>query len=127
MTSEQEKWLAFACHLGGALGAILFANLGFLVPLIIWLIKREESPHVNHHGKEALNFQLNMLLLGLALYLVLSLLRGSLFRPFDILQWHSLPWFSALLILNLVLSILASIEAYNGKKYSYPFIVRIVR
>ncbi|GBD36492.1 hypothetical protein HRbin36_01617 [bacterium HR36] len=127
MTSEQEKWLAFACHIGGAIGAVLLANLGFVVPLVLWLAKRHESPHVDQHGKEALNFQLNMLLLGLLLYLVLSLLRGSALRPLHILEWHSLPWFSALLLINIILSVLAGIEAYNGKPYYYPYIVRIVR
>lgn len=127
MSSEQEKWLAFACHVGGGLGAALLANLGFIVPLVIWLAKRRESALVDEHGKEALNFQLNMLGLGAVLYLVLSLIRGSIFRPGHVLEWHALPWFSALLVANIILSILAGIEAYHGKSYRYPWIIRLVR
>jgi len=127
MTSEQEKWLAWACHVGGGVGAILLANLGFLVPLVIWLAKRHESALVDSHGKEAVNFQLNMLIVGVLLYLVLSLLRGSLFRPLHILELQSLPWFSALDLINILLSVLAGIEAFNGRSYRYPFIVRIIR
>jgi len=125
--SQEEKWLAFACHVGGAIGAVLLPNLGFLVPLILWLAKRQQSAYVDRHGKEALNFQLNMLILALLLYLVISLLRGSMFRPAHVLEWPSLPWFSVLLLINILLSVLAGIEAYQGRDYRYPFIFRIVR
>lgn len=127
MTSEQEKWLAFACHVGGGLGAALLANLGFIVPLVLWLAKRHESRFVDHHGREALNFQLNMLVLGVALYVVISLFRGTLFRVSSILDWPLLPWFSILLLINIILSVLAGIEAYNGKDYRYPYIFRLVK
>lgn len=125
--TQEEKWLAFACHVGGGIGFALLANLGFLVPLVLWLAKRQQSPYVDRHGKEAVNFQLNMLALGLLLYLVISLLRGSVFRPTHVLEWPSLPWFSALLLINILLSALAGIEAYHGRDYRYPFIYRIIR
>lgn len=125
--SQEEKWLAFACHVGGAIGAVLLANLGFLVPLVLWLAKRQQSAYVDRHGKEALNFQLNMLLAGLLLLALLSMFRGSILRPFQILEWHNLPVFSLLLVLNIVLSVLAGIEAYNGRDYRYPFVVRLIR
>ncbi|GBD36587.1 hypothetical protein HRbin36_01712 [bacterium HR36] len=125
--TQEEKWLAFACHVGGGVGCALLANLGFLVPLILWLAKRHQSAYVDRHGKEAVNFQLNMLILGWLLYLVISLLRGSVLRPTHVLEWPLLPWFSALVLINLILSVLAGIEAYHGRDYRYPFIFRLIR
>ena len=49
----------------------------FLGPLIVWLIKKNEMPYVDQQGKEAINFQLNMLgwtiVLGLVVVLTLGL------------------------------------------------------
>src|SRR6516162_2610753 len=55
MSVKDERMMAMFCHLGGILG-------GFLVPLIIWMIKKEESRYIDYHGKEALNFQITMLI-----------------------------------------------------------------
>src|ERR687888_2156377 len=46
------------------------ALVGFLVPfaghvvgpLIVWLAKRQDSPEIDAHGKESINFQLSMLI-----------------------------------------------------------------
>src|SRR2546423_4278523 len=51
---EDSKTMAMLAHLLGI--------LGFLGPLIIWLIKKDQSPFVNDQGKEALNFHLTLLI-----------------------------------------------------------------
>jgi hypothetical protein len=53
--TSEDKNLAMFCHLGGWL-------TGFLVPLIIWLIQKDKSRFVDDQGKEALNFQLTLLI-----------------------------------------------------------------
>src|SRR5437868_1922887 len=52
--SPEEKQMGMLAHLLGI--------IGFVGPLIIWLIKKDQSPFVDDQGKEALNFHLTMLI-----------------------------------------------------------------
>jgi uncharacterized Tic20 family protein len=51
--SNDVKNMGVLCHLLG-----LFTC--FVGPLVIWLLKKDEMPFVDHHGKEALNFQITL-------------------------------------------------------------------
>lgn len=114
MTQEERTWALFA-HPSGLL-ATLFLGFGFLGPLIIWLIKKDSSSFVDYHGKEALNFQLNMLIL-----FVISLASTLVTCGF------AFPLPLAVLVLNIVFSIIAALKANEGKLYEYPYIVRMVK
>jgi uncharacterized Tic20 family protein len=97
------------------------ALVGFLVPLaghivgplIIWLAKRADSPEIDAHGKESMNFQLSMLIYNLIAGVLCLVLIG-----FFIL--------AILHILNVVLVIVASIQASEGKVYRYPLAIRLI-
>ncbi len=97
------------------------ALVGFLVPLaghivgplIIWLAKRGDSPEIDAHGKESLNFQLSMLIYNLIAAVLCLVLIG-----FFIL--------AILHILNVVFVIIASIQASEGKVYRYPLAIRLI-
>src|SRR5689334_2713589 len=65
LTQEERQWGMFA-HLS-ALAGLLVGGLTFIGPLIIWLIKKDESKFVDANGKESLNFQLNILIYSLIL------------------------------------------------------------
>src|SRR5260221_3342883 len=65
LTTEERGW-AMAAHLS-ALLAVWAGYLGILGTLIIWLIKRNEMRYVDEQGKESLNFQINMFVLGIAI------------------------------------------------------------
>ena len=59
MNEKQERTWAMLCHLGAFAGLIFpFANI--FAPLVIWLIKKDESLFVEDQGKESLNFQISM-------------------------------------------------------------------
>src|SRR5271154_4002046 len=51
-----DKLLAILCH------ASLFLGVGFILPLIVYLVKRGESPLVAAHAKEVLNFHISLLI-----------------------------------------------------------------
>ena len=97
------------------------ALVGFLVPLaghmvgplIVWLAKRQDSAEVDAHGKESMNFQLSMLIYNLIAGLLCLVLIG--FLALAILH-----------ILNVVLVIVASIQASEGKLYRYPLAIRLI-
>ncbi|GAA3755301.1 hypothetical protein HDA32_004201 [Spinactinospora alkalitolerans] len=105
--SGDDNTFALLSHLGGLL-------LGFVAPLVVFLIKKDESPYVRHHAVEALNFQITMCI-GYVVSGVLSIvLIGLLLLPI-------------VFIVSLVFSIMATMAANRGEWYSYPFNIRMVK
>jgi len=118
-TREERTW-ALIAHAGGPAGLLLSAGLfGFVVPLVVWLAKRDDSDFVADQGKEALNFQITLFLLHLAawLFVFLTLGLGILIV---------LPVFLALWIIELVLGIIAALRSHDGKRYRYPLTLRMI-
>lgn len=87
---------------------------GFVGPLIIWLIKKDESPFVDAHGKAALNFQLTLLIGYVVSVILFIVLIGIL-------------TFFACLILGLVFPIIAAMKANNGEFYKYPLSINFIK
>jgi uncharacterized Tic20 family protein len=104
--SDEKTWAAVA-HFS-ALAASL-VGLAFLGPLIVYLVKRDESPFVRAHAASALNFQLSWLiwfiLLGVSTFLLLIVLVGIVLVP--VLVIGVIAWFA--------LVIIAGIKAANGE------------
>jgi uncharacterized Tic20 family protein len=120
-TPEDRQWAMFA-HLS-SLVAIWLGGMGFLGPLIVWLIKKDQSRFVDDQGKEALNFNLNILLAVVIL--------GTLTAPVAFLTLFLgliviIPLFLALGALAIIMPILAAMKANAGEIYRYPYILRIV-
>lgn len=112
--SSANAW-AMACHLCGLLDfGVGFVLLGVLVPLGIWLAQRDIDPFVDRQGREAVNFQLNLLFWA-ALSIPLIFLCGIGF-----------VLLGALALAEVVLVILAAIAAAEGRDWRYPWIVRVV-
>ena len=51
--------MAMLCHIGGLLGTFVPPG-NLVVPLVIWMLKKDQSAFINEHGKEAINFQINL-------------------------------------------------------------------
>ena len=111
--------MAMCCHLASFAG--YFGNgIGCVVgPLIVWLIKKDEMPAVDEHGKEALNFNLSVLI-----YSLISV--GLVILTFGLFLVIAIPFWIALAILHFVCTILAAIKANNGEFYRYPFTMRLI-
>jgi len=113
MVTEEEKTLAMLCHL-------LAIFTGFLGPLVLWLVKKDQSPYIDHHGREALNFQITLLLamlaLGSATFILMFVFIGILL----------VPVMMVVAILAMVAEIIAAIAAQNGVWHRYPFNLRMV-
>lgn len=102
------------CHLS-TFCAFMGVPLGNIIgPLIIWLIKKEEMPFVDYHGKEALNFQISM-----AIYSIISLILMVVFIGFVLIF--------VVLIVDVVLTIMAAVKANNGEYYRYPLTIRFIK
>jgi hypothetical protein len=101
------------CHLGG-LGMYAFPLGNVIIPLVVWLIKKDEYPLVNDQGKESLNFQLSILIYTLvSLILVLAVVGIVLVL--------------AVLVFDIVMIIIAAIKANEGVAYRYPLTIRFIR
>ena len=102
------------CHATALAGFFVPWAGHILGPLIVWLAKRNDSPEINEHGKESLNFQLSMLIYNVIAVVLCLVLIGFIILPI-------------LHILNLVLVIVASIQASEGKFYRYPITIRLIK
>ena len=102
------------CHLA-ALAAFVGVPVGNVVgPLIVWLIKREESDFVAEQGRNALNFQISM-----AIYIAISVL--LLFVVVGVFLIIGLGLF------NLVMVILSAIRASKGEIAEYPLSINFIK
>src|SRR6476660_7289805 len=110
--SNTRTWCVM-CHASALAGIFLHALGHFFGPLIVWLLKRGESPEIDAHGKESLNFQISMLIYDVIAGILCFILIGI---PILIILW----------VLNAVLVIIASIKASEGKFYRYPFTIRLI-
>ena len=106
--TSDERAMALLCHLGGVL-----ATIGFLVPLIIWLVKKDESRFVDDQGKEALNFQLTLLIghvIGIATWCFIIGIAITF----------------ALWVVQVVFGIMGAVAANQGQRYRYPVNIRLI-
>jgi uncharacterized Tic20 family protein len=98
------------------------ALIGFFVPigghivgpLVIWLAKRDDSPQIDAHGRESVNFQVSMLIYNAIAGILCFFLIG--FFLLGVLH-----------ILNVVFVIIASIRASDGKRWEYPLALRLIK
>lgn len=112
-TDRDERTWAMFCHLAAFAGYLI--PLGNIIgPLVIWLMKREEYPLVDHQGKEAINFQISLIVSLIISFLLIPVVIGIVFLIL-------LP------ILNIVLIVVAAIQANQGERYRYPLAIRFVR
>jgi uncharacterized Tic20 family protein len=120
-TPDDRQWAMFA-HLAGLLASSL-TGMGFLGPLIIWMMKKEQSRFVDDQGKEALNFQLNLLGQAFILIFVMILLG---FATFGLAFFVLIPLFMAWGVYAMIMPILGAVAANSGKVYRYPATIRVV-
>jgi uncharacterized Tic20 family protein len=122
-TAEEKQWALFA-HLSALLGAMLtgiwFGWGCFLGPLVIWLVKKDTMPFVNDQGKEALNFNITLAIIGVILLLLVIMTLGiGLLIAIPVGIIVAIGW--------LVLTIIAAIKASEGVAYRYPISLRLIK
>ena len=109
---DNYRTFAMFCHLSAF--AAFFVPLGNIWgPLVFWLVKKDESPEVDAHGKESLNFQLSITLYTFAFVIMSLLLIGI---PFLIAT--AIYWFVAVII--------GSVRANGGELFRYPLTIRFI-
>ena len=95
-------------------GLVRVILIGFIGPLIIWLIKKDQSPVVDREGKKALNFQLTVLIAWVAGFVLCFVIIGFVLLPLVWLFW-------------LIFTILAAVKTNSGEDYKYPFAITFLK
>ena len=112
LTETERNW-AMLCHLS-AFAGFFFPFGGIIGPLICWLTRKDESAWIYVNGRNALNFQLSMLLyIFLAIPLIFIIL--------------GIPIMMMLFILKIVCIIIASVKASKGELFKYPLTIPFIQ
>jgi hypothetical protein len=101
--NSNDKNIAVLAHLGG----IFF---GFVPALILWFLKKDDNPYIGAQAREALNFQITVLIGYVAACFVLM---GFLLLP-------------AIYVANLVFCVIAAVNVSKGADYRYPLSLRLI-
>ncbi len=123
--SQDEKTFGMLAHLS-ALAVFVLPSFGNIIgPLIVWLIKKDQSDWVDRQGKEALNFQISMSIYFIAGSILTTILMFTFIGiPLALVLVLALIPFS---IFWLVVVIIAAVKANDGYAYDYPLTIRLIR
>ena len=104
--NSDDKYIATVTHLGGTV-------FSFIPALIVWILKKDDSAYIADQAKEALNFQITVLIAQFIAGILAIILIGFLFM--------GIIW-----ILNVVFCIIAAIASSKGETYRYPLCLRLI-
>jgi uncharacterized Tic20 family protein len=104
--SNDDKNIATITHLGGTV-------FSFVPALIVWILKKDDSAFIADQAKEALNFQITMILAQFTAWILAWILIGFFFM---FIFW----------VFNIVFCIIAAISTSKGETYRYPFALRLI-
>lgn len=105
--TDDEKLMAMLIFLIG-----IFTHV--IGPIIIWLIKRDDSPYVDYYGKEYLNFLISFTIYGFVAGILILAVIGVILLP-------------AVGITAFVFIIMGAVKAYSGEKWKVPLIFRLIK
>ena len=134
---------AMACHLA-VLAGFVFPFGSLLGPLVVWLITRKESPIVDQHGKDAVNFQLSFVIYTILLIIVAVVIGVAIaiatvpttpgHHPTNdppagliVAVFGSVICMLGLSFVNMGLGIYAALKANRGERFRYPLAIPFLR
>lgn len=120
-SKDSRNWAMFS-HLSALVVGLIasasgFPALSFLGPLVIYLIKKDESAFVADQAREALNFNITVNIIMLVLFLLTFTI---------ILAIITIPLMIIIGLAALILTVVAGIKASNGERYRYPMTLRLI-
>jgi uncharacterized Tic20 family protein len=123
-TEPDERSKAMLLYVLALFGPLVF------VSIILWVLKRQESRFIDHHGKNLLNFWITLFLVGI----ILSVGAGIGFGLTLVAGWLGVIVFVlcglaslALSLWSITLTIIAALRAKNGVWYTFPATLRLLK
>jgi uncharacterized protein len=110
---ESARTWAMLCHVAGFGGYLLPLAGSIVLPMILWLIKRDDHPFIDDQGREALNFQLTLIVFYIVAGILVLLLVGFLFLLL-------IPLY------QIVMIIVAAVKSHGGERFRYPLTIRFL-
>lgn len=107
----EERQYAMFIHLSALLATV--TGVGILAPLVLWMIKKDRSPYIDYHGKQAVNFNLSVIIYGIVSAVLIIIGVGLLMLLALVVGWF-------------VLVIVAGIKANDGEYYRYPLTLPLI-
>jgi uncharacterized Tic20 family protein len=104
--SSDDKNIATVTHLGGTV-------FSFIPGLLVWILKKDDSVYVADQAKEALNFQISVLIASFVASILIWLIIGFVLLP--------IIW-----MVNIIFCIIAAIATSKGELYRYPLCLRLI-
>jgi uncharacterized Tic20 family protein len=116
--SQDDRSMGMLCHLLGF--------FGLLGPLLIWLIKKDQSAFVDQQGKESLNFHISVAIIAIPVSIIAAILSMIPFIGLIL----SIPLYLGLMALGiytLIQIVMASVKTNNGIAYRYPYRFELIK
>lgn len=104
--NNDDKNIATVTHLGGTV-------FSFIPGLLVWALKKDDNAYIADQAKEALNFQITVLIAQFVAGVLAIILIGFVLM--------GIIW-----LLNIVFCIIAAISSSKGETYRYPFCLRLI-
>jgi uncharacterized Tic20 family protein len=117
LSQSDERLWATLIHVGGII-------IGFISPLIGYLVLKDRSAFAREHTATALNFQITLAIAHVANF-ILGLILGII--TFGIWTLVQILITIALYVVNIVFSIIAAMAANKGQPYRYPLAISFVK
>ncbi|MFT5847327.1 MAG: putative Tic20 family protein [Psychroserpens sp.] len=148
MTTNHQKNIATFIHLS-TFSRFIIPLGNFIGPIVLWIMNKDKSDFIDAHGKQAINFQISILLYTLIIgMLTIPFFIFKIFNGLDFIDFHGFHDFhinirkpSPLLyitgglgflavigfILELVFIVIASLKARDGELYEYPLTIKFLK
>lgn len=111
-TASERKYAAWI-HISHAV--VLLIGLPVIAPLILWLIRREDSEFIDDHGREAVNFDISLAIYGVALVILTIVTCGI--GALGFIAWY---------VVAIVATVQGAVAASKGRFYRYPVCLRLI-
>lgn len=111
---KEDKQLLVITHLSQLLDFVTGIG-GFIVPLIIWLVKKDEILGMDENGKAILNFRISMFI-----YIIICI-------PLILLLGLGILGLIAIGFFYLIFPIVNAIRVSNNQEPNYPFTLNIIK
>jgi uncharacterized Tic20 family protein len=114
--SRDERTWAMLAHLCALIGYLPIVPLigNVIAPLVIWLIKKDQSWFVDDQAKESLNFQISLVIYAIISGILIIVVIGIILLI-------------AIYIFGVVMVIIGAIKANDGVQYRYPLTLRFIK
>jgi len=110
--TQDERTYGMLAHLIALTGFII--PLGNLIgPLIIWMLKKDQSEWIDKQGRESLNFQISITLYAVASGILTFIAVGLVFL-------------ALIGLFSLVMIIVATVRAHSEEEFQYPLCIRLL-